>query len=269
MTNTGYRSADHRQSRRHFTTAILRRPSPEMVKGITAANLGIPDYERALRQHKKYAESLAQCGLQVKMLEGDNRYPDSVFIEDVALCTPACAIITCPGAASRKGETAGMRKVLSEYFEDIEEITFPGTLEGGDVMMVGNHFYTGLSERTNREGAVQLIRILERHGLSGSMVPLKEVLHLKTGLSYLENNNLLVCGEFMKYPEFEIFNRIIVPAHEAYAANSLWVNGTVMVPAGFPETRAKIESAGYQVMELDVSEFQKLDGGLSCLSLRT
>lgn len=268
MTNPGLQSADQRQSRGHFTSAILRRPLPEMVNGITSANLGKPDFERALRQHQKYAESLEQCGLRVNILEGDSRFPDSVFIEDVALCTPSCAIITRPGAASRKGETAGMREVLSEYYEDIQEITSPGTLEGGDVMMVGNHFYTGLSERTNREGAGQLIKILERHGMSGSLVPLREVLHLKTGLSYLENNTLLVCGEFMKYPEFKEFNRIFVPPHEAYAANSLWINGTILVPAGFPETRIKIEKAGYQVIALDVSEFQKLDGGLSCLSLR-
>jgi dimethylargininase len=239
-----------------------------MVHGITSANLGKPDFMLALEQHQNYVEALARCGLRVKVLDSDGRFPDSVFIEDVALCTPACAVITNPGAASRKGETAGMRSLLSEFYRDIEVILSPGTLEAGDVMMVGNHFYIGLSERTNRQGADQMIEILERYGMSGSMVALKKVLHLKTGVSYLENNNLLVSGEFIDYPDFEKFSRIEVPDHEACAANSLWINGTVLVPKGFAVTQAKIEQAGYQTVEIDVSEFRKLDGGLSCLSLR-
>jgi len=239
-----------------------------MVHGITSANLGKPDYGRALEQHQGYVEALEQCGLRVKVLEVDSRFPDSVFIEDVALCTPECAIIANPGVISRRGETEGMREVLSEFYRDIEEIRSPGTLEAGDVMMVGTHFYIGISERTNQSGAIQLTGILEKHGLSGSMVPLKRVLHLKTGVSYLENNNPLVCGEFIGHPDFEKFNQIVVAEDEAYAANSLWINGTVLVPRGFPQTRRKIEMAGYPIIEIDVSEFQKLDGGLSCLSLR-
>ncbi|MFA6128919.1 MAG: arginine deiminase family protein [Bacteroidales bacterium] len=251
-----------------FTTAILRQPCCEIVHGITSAKLGKPDFARAVSQHQKYAGVLEMCGLQVRMLESDPRFPDSLFIEDIALCTPACAIITRPGAPTRTGETEGMREILSEYYPDLEEIASPGTLEAGDVMMVGMHFYIGLSARTNREGAGQLMSILKDHGLSGSMVPLKEVLHLKTAVSYLEGNTLLVCGEFIGHPGFERFNKIEVTVEEAYAANSLWINGTVLVPEGFPETRSKIEREGYPVITLNMSEFQKLDGGLSCLSLR-
>ena len=251
-----------------FTSAIVRLPSPEMVNGLTTANLGKPDYTLALIQHQLYIIALETCGLTVKVLDADNRYPDSVFIEDVALCTPACAVITSPGAASRKGETEGMKVVLSAYYQNIEHIQNPGTLEAGDVMMVGSHYFIGLSDRTNRQGADQLIQILNRYGMSGSAVPLKDVLHLKTGVSYLENNSLLLSGEFIDLTEFRKFKRIIVPANEAYAANSLWINGTVLVPEGFPETRTNIEMAGYTVLEVDLSEFRKLDGGLSCLSLR-
>lgn len=253
---------------KHFTTAIVRKPCPEMVHGITSCNLGKPDFGRALEQHLEYVKALEQCGLRVKVLVGDGRFPDSVFIEDVALCTARCAIITRPGAPSRRGETAGMREVLASYYQNIEEIRSPGTLEAGDVMMVDDHFFIGISERTNREGADQLVRMLERYGMGGTAVPLTEVLHLKTGVSYLENKNLLVCGEFVHHPDFISFNRIEVPESEAYSANSLWINGTVLVPKGFPQTRRKIEEAGYPVIELDVSEFRKLDGGLSCLSLR-
>jgi len=251
-----------------FTHAIVRKPCPEMVNGITTANLGIPDFTKALEQHLQYIKALEQCGLKVRVLEGDSRFPDSVFIEDVALCTTACAIITHPGAPSRNGEEEGIREVLQEYYRNIEAIRFPGTLEAGDVMMVDSHFFIGISERTNHSGAQQLISILGQYGLSGSMVPLQEVLHLKTGVNYLNRDYMLVSGEFIGQPVFQKFKRIGVPDHEAYAANSLWINGTVLVPAGFPETSRNISEAGFQVIEIDVSEFQKLDGGLSCLSLR-
>ena len=134
--------------------------------------------------------------------------------------------------------------------------------------MVGSHFYIGISERTNEQGADQLISILKAFWMTGSKVPLSEMLHLKSGLSYLENNTMLVSGEFIGTPEFERFLKIEIDKEEGYAANSLWVNGTVIVPKGFPKTKSKIEAAGYSTIELDVSEFQKLDGGLSCLSLR-
>jgi dimethylargininase len=135
-------------------------------------------------------------------------------------------------------------------------------------MMVGEHFYIGLSERTNQAGAEQMIAILERHGMQGSVVNFTEALHLKTGLGYLENNNLLACGEFLSKPEFQQYNLLQVDPEEAYAANSVWVNETVLVPKGFPKTTGLIRSAGYKTREIDVSEFQKLDGGISCLSLR-
>ena len=239
-----------------------------MVHGITTACLGQPVFGRALEQHNCYVKALETCGLQVKILESDSRFPDSTFIEDVALCTSECAIISNPGAKARNGEKTGMMKVLQEFFRVIGKISFPGTLEAGDVMMVGRHFYVGVSERTNYHGARQLIGILEKHGMSGSVVPLNKVLHLKTGISYLEMNNLLVCGEFIDRQEFENFNKIEVPEYESYAANSLWINGTVLVPVGFPETLSKVRKSGYKTLEVDVSEFRKLDGGLSCLSLR-
>jgi dimethylargininase len=251
-----------------FKQAIVRRPCMEMADGITTADLGNPDYGQAMKQHGRYVRVLEECGLQVRVLESDSRFPDSVFIEDVALCTPHCAIITHPGALSRQGEQVEMQSVLSGFYQNIERILSPGTVEAGDVMMVGAHYFIGLSERTNMEGASQLIRILQRFGMTGSLVPLKHVLHLKTGVSYLENNNLLVCGEFIDYPDFARFSKILVSDEEAYAANSLWINGTVLIPEGHPETMAGIMEKGYQVVELDVSEFRKMDGGLSCLSLR-
>jgi len=141
-------------------------------------------------------------------------------------------------------------------------------MEGGDVMMVGDHFYIGLSARTNEEGCRQFKEALEKHGHTCSVVALEEVLHLKTGVNYIENNNMLVSGEFIEKEDFKSFNKIIVPVNEAYGANCIWVNDTVIVPEGYPTVEKGIRDAGYKVIIVDTSEYRKLDGGLSCLSLR-
>ncbi len=251
-----------------FTKAIVRKPCRNMTHGITSANLGTPDYAKAIKQHNEYIEALKKCGLDVTILEANEKYPDSVFVEDVALLTPHCAIITNPGAPSRKGEIAEMQNVLSKFYKNIETIKYPGTVEAGDIMMVGSHFYIGLSARTNKDGANQIINILNKYGMTGSTVTLGKVLHLKTGMSYLENNNLALSGEFITKQEFQKFNILKIDDDENYSSNCIWINGTVIVPKGFPKSKATIEKAGYKTIEVDVSEFRKLDGGLSCLSLR-
>jgi len=251
-----------------FSKAIVRTPCHAMVNGLSSASLGVPDYDLALAQHANYIHSLETCGLQVTVLPADEAFPDSTFVEDAALLTPGCPVITRPGAPSRRGEIASMREVLGEFFTELESIEAPGTLDAGDVMIVGEHFYIGISARTNTGGAEQLISILEKHGMTGSMIKLEKVLHLKTGVNYLENNTLLACGEFLEKREFRGFEILQVAQDEAYAANSLWVNGTVLVPADHPKTCSMISDAGYETLGVDVSEFQKLDGGLSCLSLR-
>ena len=251
-----------------FKNAIVKTPCKKMVNGLTSANLGKPIYEKALEQHKNYIKALESCGVKVTVLEADENYPDSTFIEDVALCTPHCAIVTSPGADTRKGEIESVKSVLPKFYDNIEFINNPGTLEAGDVMMVRSHYYIGLSDRTNAEGADQLITILNKYDMNGTKVNMSEMLHLKTGLAYLENNNLLVCGEFINKKEFINFNKIVIDERNSYSANSIWVNGNVLIPKGFPDISKKVKGLNYNVIEVDVSEFQKLDGGLSCLSLR-
>jgi len=251
-----------------FKHAIVRTPCPEMIHGITSVTLGKPDYSQALNQHRDYVEALRSLGLEITVLGSDSRFPDSTFVEDVALCTAGLSVITNPGAVSRKGEKLDMERVLASFYDTIDHIESPGTVEAGDVMMTGRHFYIGISDRTNHEGAGQLIQILEQHQMTGEKIELKKLLHLKSGMSYLEDNNLLVRDEFTNHPAFNRFRKIKVGIDEDYAANSLWVNGTVLVPSGFPITSSNIEQAGYPTISLDVSEFEKLDGGLSCLSLR-
>ncbi len=254
-----------------FTHTIVRTPCSKVCDGITSApELGKPVYGKALEQHAAYIEALKACGVDVKVLPADEAFPDSCFVEDVAVVTRKCAVITNPGAPSRNHETDSIRGVLLEYYDDavIEKIQAPGTLEGGDVMMCGDTFYVGRSARTNAEGIRQFGEILGKYGFTVIEVPLAEVLHLKTGVNYLENGTMLVAGEFTDKPEFAAYKKIEIPVEEAYAANCIWMNGTVIVPEGYPTVLARIREAGYPVITVDTSEFRKIDGGLSCLSLR-
>lgn len=242
-----------------------------MTEGITSGLYpGRPDYNLALIQHDAYIEALKQCGVDVTVLPADEQFPDSCFVEDPAVLTERCAVITNPGAASRNGETASIEEAVRKFYPEdrIEHIISPGTLEGGDVMMCGTHFFVGRSERTNEEGIRQFIAILEKSGYTCSEVRLEEVLHLKTGVNYLENNNMLVSGEFTDKPEFEAYRKYVIPENEAYAANCIWVNDTVIVPEGYPAVLEAVKAMGYRTITVDTSEFRKLDGGLSCLSLR-
>lgn len=254
-----------------FTHVIVRKPGKSLASGITSApELGQPIYERACEEHDDYIAALKQCGVSVTELPALEAYPDSCFVEDPAVITRKGAIITNPGAPSRNGEKEEIEPVIRQFFDDehIKHIEAPGTLEGGDVMMVGDHFYVGKSARTNEEGIRQFIAILNEWGLVGSEVPLEEVLHLKTGVNYLEDGNMLVSGEFIDKPDFANYHKVVVPEEEAYGANCIWVNGTVIVPKGYPTVLAAVKDLGYDTIEVDTSEYRKVDGGLSCLSLR-
>ena len=239
-----------------------------MVNGLTTAKLGKPNYDLACQQHEKYVEALQYCGLEVTVLPADNDYPDSTFVEDTALLTSECAIITMPGDPSRRGEIKSIHDIVSKYYDKIEQTSLPGTVDAGDIMMVGKHFYIGLSNRTNPEGANQVINILNKYGMTGSTIEVGDMLHLKSGVNYLENHVIAAIKEFRSHPEFQKFDIIKVVKDEAYAANCLWLNGKVLVADGFPKVKEMVKKYGYEIVTLSVSEFQKLDGGLSCLSLR-
>jgi dimethylargininase len=251
-----------------FTTAIVRTPGESLVHGLTTASLGPPDYERALNQHRDYIRALRSCGLDVMILDADEAFPDSIFVEDTALLTPYCAILMYPGAESRRGEVDTIEPVIRRFYSDVERVTSPGMAEAGDIMNVDTHYYIGLSERTNAEGAGQVIDILNRYRMSGSTLDVNEGLHLKTGMAYLQHNNLVISDGFMAEETLDPFHTLVIPRQESYAANCIWVNDAVILPSGYPVARERITNAGYSVLETDLSEFQKLDGGASCLSLR-
>lgn len=242
-----------------------------MLEGITtSAELGIPDYELALREHDDYIAAMKACGVNVTVLPANEDFPDSCFVEDPAVVTRACAVITNPATVSRRGEAELILPTIREFYPDehIHYIKSPGTLEGGDVMMVGDHFYVGLSKRTNEEGIRQFSEILALYGMTCSAVPLTTVLHLKTGMTYMENNLMLVSGEFMDKPGFEKYDKLRIPDNEAYAVNCIYVNGQIIMPANFPATEILLRDAGLELIIVDTSEYRKIDGGLSCLSLR-
>lgn len=211
---------------------------------------------------------MKQLGLEVTVLLPEPEFPDSVFIEDAALCTSEGAVITRPGAPSREAESLLLVDLLNERFQEVKGIQAPGTLDAGDVLMVEDHFYIGLSTRTNQTGVDQLTRILTGWGLSSSHVAMNEMLHLKSGVSYLGDQQVLIAGELERAPAFAEHAKVVVPQAETYAANALSINGSVLVASGFPRTVENLRASGYQVIELDMSEFEKMDGGLSCLSLR-
>jgi dimethylargininase len=255
-----------------FTKAIVRQPTQNFADGLTSVDLGPPDFTTALAQHDAYCKAIEQCGLELIRLPGDSRYPDATFVEDTAIVLRAGAIITTPGAPRRRGETNSIAQVLSQFFPCLEHINENNcTVDGGDVCEAGDHFFIGISERTNHGGAKRLSEILSRFGYTSSHIDIREIeniLHLKSGIAYLGENRLVVIDAFAEREELSDYDLIRVPAGEEYAANCVRVNDYVLVAAGFPKLLAELQRHGLRPLALEMSEFQKMDGGLSCLSLR-
>ncbi len=254
-----------------FSRAIVRPPSSTYAQGITTAHEGAPDLSLALVQHQAYCLALEQCGLAVSVLSADAEFPDSCFVEDTAVLTARGAIATRPGAPSRAGEVESIVAALNAYFADLARIAAPGTVDGGDVCEAGGHFLIGLSARTNEDGARQLAALFADIGYPSSVIDNRgnrRLLHLKTGLSCLGDGRMLVTTDVPRTMALAPYELIEVPDTERYAANALCINDRVMIAKGYPQTQAAIEACGYETIALEMSEFRKMDGGLSCLSLR-
>jgi dimethylargininase len=267
-----------------LSRAIVRVPGASFVAGLTRANLGRPDYQLALSQHAAYCQTLENCGLTVTGLEPDERFPDSTFVEDTAVIIArrrdetdhseertGAIVITRPGAVSRRGEEQTIKQALPQLGLEIFEIVPPGTVDGGDICEADNHFFIGISARTNEAGAGQLAYLLSSFGCTSSCVDIRgldTILHLKSGLAYLGDNRLVVIDALATEPAFRGYELVRVGRDEEYAANCVRVNRQVLVAAGFPQFKQSLQDLGYKTIPLQMSEFQKLDGGLSCLSLR-
>ncbi len=251
----------------NVTRALCRRPGPEVARGLTTADLGAPDHERTLAQHDAYLTALRDCGLEVTVLDALPGHPDAHFVEDTAVITPRVAIVTRPGHPDRQGEEDSIAAALVDCGRPLERIAAPGTVDGGDVLQVGDHVFIGLSSRTNAAGAAQLATILAAHGHPSTTVSVAEGLHFKSSVNEV-GDALLVTADFADRPELQEHRRLVVPRGEEYAGNTLRINGTLITPAGYPGTRALLDELGLPVVELDTSEFRRMDGGLTCLSLR-
>lgn len=254
-----------------FTGAIVRPPASNFAQGLTSAGLGLPDLEKALAQHARYCATLERCGLAVTALPAESDFPDATFVEDTAVVTSTFAVLTRPGAPARRGEVASIEPTLAEHFERIHAIAAPGTLDGGDICQADNHFFIGISERTNEAGANQLAQLLTREGHTSSLVDIRRVpnmLHLKSAFTFVGDGRIVAIEALADHEALKNHEVIRVARGEGYAANLLRLNDRVVIAAGFPALHEQLQSLGYDVIALDMSEFRKMDGALTCLSLR-
>ena len=254
-----------------FRRALVRPPAPNFADGLTTVDLGVPDVERAVAEFAFYCEALERCGLALTRLDADPRFPDSTFVEDTAILTARGAVLTRPGAPSRAGEVADIERALAPYFPDPARIAAPGTVDGGDICEAGDHFFIGISERTNAEGARQLAGHLAKMGFTSAEVDIRGIagiLHLKSGIAAVSERRLVLIDALAGHPAFRGYERVAVDPSESYAANCVRVNDALLVAAGYPKFEAAARALGLEVIALDMSEFAKMDGGLSCLSLR-
>lgn len=254
-----------------FTRAIVRPPSSTFAKGLTSVALGEPVFALALEQHAQYCAALERCGLELVRLPEDPAHPDSTFVEDTAILSARCNVLTRPGAPSRAGEVESIGTTLASLAIEARRIEAPGTLDGGDVCEAGEHFFIGVSHRTNWEGAAQLAALLTKAGYSSACIDIRElpaILHLKSGIASLDGERIAAIDALIGHSALKHHEIVRVPPGEEYAANCVRVNDRVLMPSGFPRMQRALERLSYDVLALDMSEYRKMDGGLSCLSLR-
>ncbi len=244
------------------------RPVPDSITNCELTHLERQpiDVANARRQHAQYEETLRVLGCDVRQLAALSDHPDSVFIEDTAVVFDECAVITRPGAESRRGETAGVVEALRPL-RRLYHIEAPGTLDGGDVLRVGKHVYVGASTRSNEDGSRQLADALSSYGYAVRRVPMRDCLHLKTAVSTLPDDAVLLDVRCVDEGSFDGAHVHHVHPEEPEGANVLVVGNAVVVPASAPRTRDLLEAAGYKTMTLDASELAKAEGGLTCCSL--
>jgi dimethylargininase len=254
----------------HFTHAITRRPAASISRGLRAVDTGTPDLALMQAHHTAYVATLRETGATVVELPPLDAFPDSVFVEDTALCLPQGAVIMRPGAPSRLGEAAEMAPHLRALYGQVVQITGPDSfIEGGDILVTEAEILVGRSARTNAAGIAELTRLVTPwgHKVREVLTP-PGVLHFKTDCSLLGPDTILSTKRLSASGCFTGYKIIDVPDGEEAAANTIRFNDLVLMPAGFPRTRDALVAAGFDVCEIGNSECAKLDGGMSCLSLR-
>jgi dimethylargininase len=248
-------------------TAITRRASPAIVNCELSFIARQPvDLQIAVAQHHAYEQLLEKLGARVVSLPAEPDLPDSMFVEDPALVLDEFAVIFPLGTKSRRPEAASLALAISK-FRKLEYVTLPGTLEGGDILLIGRKLFVGVTKRSNAEGIRQLAAILAPHSYEVIAVPVTGCLHLKSAVTCLGRDTLLANRAWFDTSPFAGYDWIDVDLTEPHAANALAFGDTIIFPASFPHTRARIEAAGFHVTPLDISELQKAESGLTCSSL--
>jgi dimethylargininase len=249
-----------------YKYAIIRDVPDSFDSCIKPSGESIIDIELAKVQHKAYRKVLENQGIELLILDADNRFPDCCFVEDTTIVVGDKAIVLHMGAPSRVGEEMEVGKQMANH-KQILELRSPAAIDGGDVLQIGSKLFVGLSQRTNHEAVSQLGDLLADDGCDVVAVPLEGVLHLKSACSYLGDGCVLVCRGYFDDNIFSAYKNIIVHPEDAYSANCLSINGKVIISKGFPRTKAGIAAAGFEISELDMSEFRKGGGSLTCLSI--
>jgi dimethylargininase len=247
--------------------AITREISPSIARcELTHLSRQAIDISKARAQHEAYEQRLSQAGCSIVRLPSADDLPDSVFIEDVAVVFDELAVVARPGAPSRRGETACVAEALQAY-RPLRHIEAPGTLDGGDVLTVGKQVFVGVSQRTNKAAISQLAQVLQPYGYQVCDLPVGGCLHLKSAVTALSDNQLLINRAWVPADQFRSFRLVDVDGSEPYAANALRVGDRVIYPTGYPRTRERLEAAGVNILDMDVTELIKAEGAVTCCSL--
>ena len=247
----------------YFTHAITRKPGKNFSRGLTTSKLGLADYELILNQHDAYVETLRSVGLEVVVLEDQPNYPDAHFVEDTAVIVGQKALICRLAKTSRQGEEEAVEVMLQQYLST-SRVEAPGTVEGGDVIQHQTNLICGITQRTNKSGAQQMEKHLE---VPVETIENSQIIHLKSHVTYLSRKTFVAIKSMAQHPVLKGFDILIVPDEERYAANTLTIGDTVLLPKGYPQTKTLIDEAGFTIVTLDMSEFAKCEGALTCLSL--
>ena len=246
----------------------ITRPVSPTIEQCELTNLArVPiALQRAIAQHYEYEETLKSLGVEVLRLPEEADLPDAVFVEDAAVVLDECAIITRPGADSRKPETESVAQALAPY-RSLHMIQAPGTLDGGDVLVVGKHIWVGLATRSNHSAIDQMQAFLEPYGYAIHGVPISGCLHLKSAITQVAQDTLLINPAWVDQAAFAGMQFIEVDPSEPYAANALRVGETLIYQPAYPQTRLRLEAAGMHLQMVDQSELSKAEGALTCCSL--
>ncbi|MBI3050781.1 MAG: dimethylargininase [Acidobacteria bacterium] len=252
--------------------ALTREISPRFAECQLAHLPRLPiDLQRARAQHDAYEWALVELGCTIRRLDSGADMPDAVFVEDTAVIVQEGAVIARPGAEARKAETPAVAAALARFGLPQHQIAAPGTLDGGDVLVVGRRVFIGASSRTNVEGIDQMRRLLEPLGYAVRAVPVRECLHLKSAVTAVAPDTLLINRDWVPADAFTGATLIGVDPDEPAAANALWLprpDGPVVIyPAAFPKTRRRLEQHGLRVRTVEVDELAKAEGGVTCCCL--